>query len=68
MSSRKRHVRERSQRLEDSPVVWFCVLEGARTMNDTVLANRAYRQLRRLGITVTHDRPGSQQPEAADAR
>lgn len=42
---------------ENSPVVWFVVLERARLTNDFELAARARRQLESLGVKVTYLRP-----------
>lgn len=41
----------------DSPTTWFAVLERALRTGDFDLAARAKRELERLGVTVTFDRP-----------
>jgi hypothetical protein len=38
---------------EDSPVVWFAVLERAKRTNDFDLAAQARRELVRLGVKVS---------------
>jgi hypothetical protein len=49
-----------SERPEDSPVAWFCVLERAREQNDFERAVEACQQLKRLGVKVSYSvaRPG----------
>jgi hypothetical protein len=42
------------RRPEDSPAVWFVVLERARRTNDFELAAHARRELERLGVKVTY--------------
>jgi hypothetical protein len=49
-------------RPEDSPTAWFAVLERARQTNDFELAERAHRELERLGVKVTYG------PHAAGTR
>lgn len=41
----------------DSPTAWFAVLERALRTGDSDLAARAKRELERLGVTVSFDRP-----------
>ena len=38
----------------ESPTAWFCVLERARRENNFVLAARAQRELKRLGVKVAY--------------
>jgi hypothetical protein len=47
--------KERSNReAGDSPTAWFCVLEAAKRKGDRELANRAERELARLGVKVKY--------------
>ena len=41
----------------DSPTAWFAVLERARLTDDHALADRAKRELERLGVAVRFARP-----------
>ena len=45
------------QRAENSPTVWFAVLEHARENNDFERAAEARRQLEALGVRITYSRP-----------
>jgi hypothetical protein len=42
--------------LRDSPTAWFALLERAKRTGDRELADRARRELERLGVHVTFDR------------
>ena len=44
--------------LEESPVVWFVMLERARMDRDFQRAAEAQRQLARLGVQVKYTRAG----------
>lgn len=46
-------------RPEDSTTAWFAVLERARITRDHDLAEKAQRQLDRLGVTVTFSEAAS---------
>ncbi len=50
--------RESSERAENSPVAWFVVLEEARARNDQRGADRAIRELKRLGVAVAFEQEG----------
>jgi hypothetical protein len=41
-----------TRRAEDCPAAWFVVLDRARRTNDLALAERARRELRRLGVVI----------------
>jgi hypothetical protein len=41
----------------NSPVAWFAVLDRARERGDFERAAEAVRELRRLGVFVTYERP-----------
>jgi hypothetical protein len=49
------HAQDRQPRPEDSPVAWFVVLEDARRKSDYRRAERADRELRRLGVRVLYE-------------
>jgi hypothetical protein len=42
---------------QDEPTYWFAVLEIARERGDFERAAEAKRQLRRLGVCVSYERP-----------
>jgi hypothetical protein len=46
------------RRPEDSPTAWFVMLEDARNRGDLAAEQRAIRELRRLGVTVTYEPAG----------
>ena len=40
------------RKAEQSPVVWLTVYQGAQTLGNDALAERARRELRKLGVIV----------------
>lgn len=52
---------ESSYRPEDSPVVWFVMLERARRSSDFELAAKAQQELERLGVKVKYSQTRSRQ-------
>jgi hypothetical protein len=44
---------------DDSPTVWFALLERAIRANDTELRLRAETKLRELGVSVSFSRPAT---------
>jgi hypothetical protein len=46
-----------SERERNDPVVWLLLLERGRQTGDFELAARAKRELERLGIRVSYNRP-----------
>jgi hypothetical protein len=50
--------------VRDSPVYWFTLLEAARRYGDYSTAAEADRELRRLGVQVSHRR---KRPPGRDA-
>jgi hypothetical protein len=48
--------KQTNRRAEDSPVVWFAVLERARQSNDFETAAKARQELERLGVKVKYTR------------
>ena len=45
----------------ESPTAWFCLLEVARQRQDWERAQRALRELERLGVHVSFDTPSLRQ-------
>jgi hypothetical protein len=45
-----------SETVSDSPTAWFAVLERARLTDNYALADRAMRELERLGVLVRFPR------------
>jgi hypothetical protein len=46
----------------DEPTYWFAILEIARERGDFERAADAKRQLKRLGVSVSYERPETRRP------
>jgi hypothetical protein len=53
--------------VRDNPTFWFAVMESAKEKGDFEGAARAKRELERLGVLVTYQKPRGARREAAHA-